>query len=215
MKRSKPRQGLADRESQLRFFPDDPPRAAGVIDADVVNAATVGPPAQLPPEINQTLRIAADRVSGKGAGYSEWDSYRDHTARWEVTASASDIGQHRKDNEFITDLVRQAAEAGFWVAIKRYAEHLRGSAEAMAFINARTAGIDKGHDTQAKRARELKQRIREKWAAMEAAGEKVTNDTVAAAIRSDGVQCSRSTVIRAFKDKPSTAPAKRAPRRRR
>jgi hypothetical protein len=215
MKRSKPKKHPADRESQLRFFPNDPPRSADSIDADVVSAATVGPHARLPPEINKTLRVAADEVSGKNAGYSEWDSYLDRTASWEVTATASDLEQQKDDNKFIADLVRQAAEAGFWVAIKRYAEHLRSSAEAMAFINARTAGIDKGHATQAKRSSELHCRIREKWAAMEAAGEKVTNDTVAAAIRADGVQCSRSTVIRAFKEKPSTALAKRTRRLRR
>jgi len=115
----------------------------------------------------------------------------------------------------LVDSLRNAARAGFVIAVARYGKELRANKEAMGIINGRTAGIDKGHDTQAKRARELKQRIREKWAAMEAAGEKVTNDTVAAAIRADGVQCSRSTVIRAFKEKPSTAPAKRTPRRRR
>ena len=113
------------------------------------------------------------------------------------------------------DNLRKAARAGFVIAVARYGKELRANKEAMGIISGRTAGIDKGHDTQARRARELKQRIREKWAAMEAAGEKVTNDAVAAAIRADGVQCSRSTVIRAFKEKPSTAPAKITPRRRR
>jgi len=200
---------------QLCFFADDPPRPADIIDADVVDAAALGPHAKLPPEINKTLRIAADEVSGKNAMYSEWDSYRDCTGMWEVTATASDKGQQRDDNEFIADLVRQATEAGFWVAIQRYAKHLSRSREAMTLINARTAALDKGHDTQAKRSSELHRRIRDKWAAMEAAGEKVTNDTVAAAIRADGVQCSRSTVIRAFKEKPSSTPPKRMPRRKR
>jgi hypothetical protein len=125
------------------------------------------------------------------------------------------IALSEDDKQWVRNCVLGACEQGFVLAVYRYAKHLHSSTEAMSFINARTAGIDKGHDTQAKRARELKQRIREKWAAMEAAGEKVTNDTVAAAIRADGVQCSRSTVIRAFKEKPSSTPPKRMPRRRR
>ena len=115
----------------------------------------------------------------------------------------------------LVDSLRNAAKAGFVIAVARYGKELRASKEAMGIINYRTAALDKGHATQAKRSSELHRRIRDKWAAMEAGGEKVTNDTVAAAVRADGVQCSRSTVIRAFKDKPSTAPAKRAPRRRR
>lgn len=201
--------------TQLCFFGDDPGRPADAIDADVVNAAALGPHVALPPEINKTLRIAADDVSGKDAGFSEWDSYCDRTGVWQVNATASDIDQQRADNEFITDLVRQATEAGFWVAIQRYAKHLGRSREAVTLINARTAGIDKGHNTQAKRSSELHRRIRDKWATMEAAGEKVTNDTVAAAVRADGAKCSRSTVIRAFKEKPSSIPPKRMLRRNR
>lgn len=211
---SKKRQFKNTGRTQLRFFPDALPRPADAVDADVVNAASNGRHALLPPEINETLRTAADRLSGADVGWSEWDAYCDRTARWEATATASDREQQREDNEFIKGLVRSAVEEGFWLALQRYATHLRGSAEATAFIEGRKAGLQKGHDSQAKRSAELHRRIRDKWAAMEAAGEKVTNETVAAAMRADGVHCSRSTVIRAFKPRPSTAPAKRMPRRR-
>lgn len=115
----------------------------------------------------------------------------------------------------LVDSLRNAAKAGFVIAVARYGKELKANKEAMGIINARTAALDTGHDTQTKEKNERYGRIRKKWAAMEAAGEKTTNHTVAAAMRADGEKCSRSTVIRAFKETPSAAPAKKMPRRRR
>lgn len=215
MKRSKPKKRPADTPSrQLKFFPDLPRRSADEVDAEVLGAFSESS-TRLPAEVAKALRKAADVVSRDDGGETAWDEFKGGCNGMSPKILAAIGGADRHENDFISDLVRQAAEAGFWVAIQRYAKHLHGSAEAMAFINARKAASDKGHATQAKRSQELHRQIREKWAAMEAAGEKPTNDTVASAMRSDGVQCSRSTVIRAFKAKPSTASAKRAPRRRR
>jgi hypothetical protein len=214
MKRSKPRKRAADTPGrQLNFFPAAPLRSADEVDAEVLRAFA-GQSTGLPLEVVKALRKVADGVSGQDAPETEWDSFKARASG--ITRKNRDaFGIDRHENDFICDLVRNAAEAGFWLALQRYSKHLHGSAEAMAFIKSRKAASEKGRETQAKRSSELHLRIREKWAAMEAAGEKATNDTVAAAMQADGVQCSRSTVIRAFKAKPSTAPAKRGRRLRR
>jgi len=214
MKRSKPKKRAADTPSrQLNFFPAAPLRSADEVDAEVLRAFA-GQSTGLPVEVVKALCKVADGVSGQDAPATEWDAFKARASG--ITRKNRDaFGIDRHENDFICDLVRNAAEAGFWLALQRYSKHLHGSTEAMAFIKSRTVGIDKGHATQAKRSEELHRRIREKWAAMEVAGEKATNDTVARAMQADGVQCSRSTVIRAFKAKPTTASAKRTPRRRR
>jgi hypothetical protein len=101
------------------------------------------------------------------------------------------------------------------MALYRYANELKRVPELKRWHSRRDDGINKGHATQTQASEARHQRFRDKWASMEAAGEKVTNETVAAAIRADGVRCSRSTVIRAFKTKPATPAAKRTRRRRR
>ena len=98
-----------------------------------------------------------------------------------------------------------AVHLGFCMAIHRFADSLQGVPELSKW---QEEGLKKGHATQSQTRAENYQHIREKWAAMEAAGLKPTNDSVAAAIRGDGRRCSRSTVIRAFKSEP----AKRAKR---
>lgn len=90
--------------------------------------------------------------------------------------------------------MRQAIKSGFILAVARYFRELRTNKEAMAIISARSRGGAVGREKSSQRSDDLAQRIRDKWAEMEAAGEKTTNDTVAAAMK-----CSRSTVIRAFK----------------
>ena len=82
--------------------------------------------------------------------------------------------------------------------------------DAANWIAGHDKGSRKGHASQAAAADARAKAIRSRWSEMEAAGEHPTNDTVAAAMK-----CSRSTVIRAFKAKPATAPPKRVPRHRR
>lgn len=107
------------------------------------------------------------------------------------------------DQQWVRQCVRENVERGFVFAVYRYAEWLKSVPEVRKWNDARLSGGDAGRQTSSRRKAELAQRIREKWAAMEAAGEKVTNDTVAAAMRTDGWKCSRATVIRAFKsDQP-------------
>lgn len=104
------------------------------------------------------------------------------------------------------EIVRHAFQAGFIEAMKMHRPELLTAADAAVIVGGQHRGNKKGHVSQAMRASKKANEIREKWAAMEAAGENVTNDLVAAA-----VGCSRSTVIRAFKSKPSPAP--RRPKR--
>jgi hypothetical protein len=94
--------------------------------------------------------------------------------------------------------IRSAAEMGFVIAVVRYRKWLAGNREVEAILRGREDGQRRGHVTQSHRSDELAKEIRDTWASMEAAGERVTNGTVAAA-----VGCSTSTVIRAFKNKPS------------
>jgi hypothetical protein len=100
-------------------------------------------------------------------------------------------------------LMAYAAETGFSMALYRYAEELRDVPELAAWQRKRTAGGDLGRKTASQRREQTAQRIRNKWAAMEAAGEKVTNDAVVAALKQEGVKVSLRTVQRAFESKPA------------
>lgn len=109
----------------------------------------------------------------------------------ELTPIPDDAGPLLKE---LIGNMRQTIKVGFSLALARYSRDLKANAEAMAIIGARAKGgaIGRAHSTD--RSDDLARRIRAKWAEMEAAGMKVTNDTVAVAMK-----CSRSTVIRAFK----------------
>ena len=127
---------------QLSFFPEAPPRSADDVDGDVMRALS-GLPASLPSEVVKALRRAAEGVSGKYDAATEWDSFKastDYLAPRHRTAGR----MAACENEFIGDLVLRAATAGFWLALQRYATHLRGSKEAMGFIRARKSAGDKG-----------------------------------------------------------------------
>jgi hypothetical protein len=99
--------------------------------------------------------------------------------------------------------IRAAAEAGFFMAVVRYREWLVGNREVDSILRAREDGLRKGHAEQKRRSDERAKRIRDTWAAMEAAGERVTNGTVAARCG-----CGVRTVIRAFSSKPNKRPAR-------
>lgn len=113
--------------------------------------------------------------------------------------TAAETGESFSDRALaVARSYRVAAEMGFFMAVIRYRKWLVGNREVEQILHGRDAGQRKGHATQSQARENKYQRIRETWAAMEAAGEKVTNDTVA-----EAVGCSRSTVIRAFKSKPT------------
>lgn len=92
---------------------------------------------------------------------------------------------------FIEDVIF----AGVEFSLKRYADELKHVPELAAWHNKRAAGGDKGRATLSAAKERRAQSIRNMWAAMESAGEKPTNATVAAACK-----CGVSTVIRAFRN---------------
>lgn len=92
--------------------------------------------------------------------------------------------------------LRKAVKAGFVLALGMYSRELKQNAEALAIIEARRRGADNGHASASRRREDQACRIRETWAKLEAVGQKPTNASVAAA-----VNCSVSTVIRAFRDR--------------
>lgn len=116
--------------------------------------------------------------------------------------------------EQLVGLTFYAASQGFAMALYRYADELKRVPELKKWHSRRDDGINKGHATQSQAREARYQRIRDKWAAMEKAGERVTNETVAAAIRQDGEEkCSARTVQRAFAT--LTAKAKPVKRKKR
>jgi hypothetical protein len=115
----------------------------------------------------------------------------------------------------IAVMIRNAVHEGYSAAVMDYSADIQQSHEASVEYDNREHGGNKGREKQSQASEARHQLIRDKWVSMEAAGEKVTNETVAAAIRADGVRCSRSTVIRAFKTKPASPAAKRTRTRRR
>ncbi len=119
-----------------------------------------------------------------------------------------------KGMERMAGLIFYSAAQGFAMALYRYADELKRVPELKKWHSRRDDGINKGHATQSQAREARYQRIRDKWAAMEKAGERVTNETVAAAIRQDGEKkCSARTVQRAFAE--SLIRAKPAKRRKR
>lgn len=143
-----------------------------------------------------------------------------------VTAFAHDAMQFAfRDVESLQHLSREqrvdfggmlayATHMGFAMALYRYAGELKRVPELKKWHSRRHDGINKGHATQSQAREARYQRIRDKWAAMEKAGERPTNETVAASIRQDGEKkCSPRTVQRAFAE--LTAKAKPAKRKKR
>jgi hypothetical protein len=109
----------------------------------------------------------------------------------------------------VASVVRRAVHEGYLAALIEYSADIQVGDEAATLYDKRDTGVHKGHETQARIAGDKAQAIRDKWAEMESAGLKPTNDTVAAA-----VGCSRSTVIRAFKSR-NVVPARPSLRRNR
>jgi hypothetical protein len=94
--------------------------------------------------------------------------------------------------------INTAMANGFLIALLRYADQLKAVPELAKWHKERDEAGDRGRETATRRKHERFQRIRDMWAAMEAAGLKPTSHSVAAAI-----DCSPSTVNRAFKPEPT------------
>lgn len=107
-------------------------------------------------------------------------------------------GRRMLDKQAAQALVLCAVREGYSAAMLDHSGDIVEADEAETLYQSRGQGVTLGHQIQSQLSDDRAQRIRDTWAAMEAAGQKVTNDTVAAA-----VGCSRSTVIRAFKSKPT------------
>jgi hypothetical protein len=103
-------------------------------------------------------------------------------------------GLNRKQWTEIGAMVTYAAEAGFAMALYRYAQELKRVPELTDWQSKRDAGLNKGRHGSIEKSRQRAQRIRDAWHDMEAAGEKPTNEKVASV-----VGCSVSTVVRAFR----------------
>lgn len=147
---SKPNKRPPRPDKQLCFFPQAPLRTAEQVDADVLRALRGTGDSGLPSEVVAALRRLAASVSGANDALTEWDVFKQSTSRIAPKIAAA-VSLDRLENEFISDLVVMAAESGFWLALQRYAKHLAGSEEAMAFLKARRAGGEKGRAKQATR----------------------------------------------------------------
>lgn len=188
-KRTKRPSGTATR--QTTWCEVDPPRPAVDINADAVRAV-VNQAGELPGELRVLI---ADAANGMFDGaLTVWDDFQGRTNAREAFYDL----EARAENDFIAGLIQEAVELGFRRAIERYADQLRGVPELAAWQRQRTAGGDRGRATLSQKAKQRAKLIRDTWATMEAAGQKPTNQSVAAA-----VGCGVSTVIRAFKSKPA------------
>ena len=157
---------------------DDPWWNADAVDLSALPPATSGDVATLPKEVWQIITSVIGQV----------------------------VADQQKKQRAVIDsrnpFVRAAA-AGFLAALHRYRAQLEKVPELHNWYGKRKAGGDKGRQGSSRRADDLAQRIRDIWAAMEAAGETPTNASVAAAIQKQCGRGSVSTVIRAFRDKPA------------
>ena len=112
-------------------------------DIDLLNAMAAASDFEVAYVISSFDELFVGLQSGKYDAATEWDSFKastDYLAPRHRTAGR----MASCENEFIGDLVLRAATAGFWLALQRYATHLRGSKEAMGFIRARKSAGDKG-----------------------------------------------------------------------
>jgi hypothetical protein len=98
----------------------------------------------------------------------------------------------------LSSLMRHLFRAGFVEAVMMHRRELMAAGDLAHLKRKRKDGGDKGRDGGTRRKDHLAQRIRNKWAEMEAAGEIVTNATVAAAIKKECGRGSVRTVQRAF-----------------
>jgi hypothetical protein len=133
----------------------------------------------LPPAINKAVSTAAEDLA------------------WSMIKTMPELAEAGIDERTGVRVVAAlAVEMGFAMALYRFSDRLQDEPELSEWQN---EGQKKGHETQSQARESRYQRIRDKWAEMESAGARVTNETVAAAMRQDGEKkCSVRTVQRAF-----------------
>jgi hypothetical protein len=128
----------------------------------------------------------------------EIDIYADRVLSWLLTDPYITGKMTRRDAAMAKVFARAFALAGFKCAVSRYIFALKDIPELSEWRRAQKSGGDKGRKTLTERKEQKAQRIRDKWAAMERAGEKCTYQAVADALKAEGEKCSRSTVDRAI-----------------
>jgi hypothetical protein len=175
-----PQQAALSRELPATWvrLHDDPWWNADAVDLSALPAATSGDVATLPQEVWHIITSVIRQV----------------------------VADQPKKQRAVIDSrnpVVRAAAAGFLAALHRYRDQLAKVPELHSLYARRKEGGDKGRAVSSLKKDDLAQRIRDIWAAMEAAGETPTNASVAAAIQKECGRGSVSTVIRAFRDKPA------------
>lgn len=104
--------------------------------------------------------------------------------------------------------LRHVFHAGFVEAVLMHRRELMAAGDWVEWKQKQSGGGNKGRKKASSRSADLAKVIRDTWAAMEAAGENPTNVTVAAAVKRQCGRGSVSTVIRAFRHKPTTRTAR-------
>lgn len=113
----------------------------------------------------------------------------------------------------LSAVLRHLFHAGFLEAVLMHRRELMATGDWIEWNQKKEGGGDKGREGGTRKRVALAQRIRDKWAAMEAAGENPTNATVAAAIKQEYGRGSVRTVQRAFREPAkTTTPVKRTKR---
>ena len=150
----------------------------------------------MPPRLEKLLRSDA---------YAMWEAFaRFRLAPFIESLTGPPAGVfYKQHDESIRSVVVRFVEdvmlAGFEFALQRYASQLKKVPELAEWRRAQKTGGDKGRLTLTERKEQNAQRIRDKFAAMERAGEPCTYQDVADALKAEGVEkCSRTTVERAI-----------------
>lgn len=121
-------------------YPEPPARSADDVDADVMRAAS-GTVHTLPREIMDAVTATARGVVHY-IGPTAWDTFKGYGLRKQLS------GEVKDENEFITDLVMQAAEEGFRLALARYSLQLKHVPELAGWRRKRKQGGDTGRAKQ-------------------------------------------------------------------
>jgi hypothetical protein len=119
------------------------------------------------------------------------------------SAKESRSGAFTLSRDDVESMLSHVFHAGFIQAMLMHRQELMSSVDAAVIVNGRRRGNVLGHASQSQRKHAKAKLIRDTWAAMEAAGERPTNGTVAARCG-----CSERTVIRAFDSRSSSQPAR-------
>lgn len=157
---SKKRKAFTDDRSKTLWMwsdcPEPPPRSQDEVDADVMRAASSAAD-RLPPEIVDAVQAIVRRIT-RYPGPTKWDSFKDYDVPTQLSEEVKD------ENEFITNLITQAADEGFRLALERYAKQLSRVPELASWHRTRKDAGDKGRKTQTSVKEDKAQRAREMFA---------------------------------------------------